>query len=45
MAKVLENKAGTGVVCDVLEYAVADMKKGERAVTSQAAECSVERSG
>lgn len=31
-AKVLEFTAGDGEVCDALECAVADMKKGERAV-------------
>jgi len=33
-AKVLEFIAGNGEVCDALEFAVAEMKKGERAIVT-----------
>merc|ERR1739848_491851 len=33
-AKVLEFTAGNGEVCDALEWAISDMRRGERAVVS-----------
>jgi len=38
-AKVLEFTAGNGEICDALEFAVAQMKKGERAVLTSNAHC------